>query len=80
MAVASPGADRQTFVDNAAAICRGIRRDWLDPAISGGWHDHLDQFGRLVAADMPASTGYHLFGAIDTLLNALQRLEEPTRS
>ena len=77
MAVVSPGADRQMFVDSAAAICRGIDRDWLSPAAAGGWYDHLDESGRLIAADMPASTGYHLFGAIEILLHTLERLEAP---
>jgi len=79
-ALTSSGDDRQTAVVRAAELGRSVRRDWLEPAHAGGWHDHRDEDGRLLAANMPASTGYHLFGAIEVLLKAVVQLEVSTES
>ena len=76
-ALTSPSDDRHAALVRATELCRGIRRDWLAPAFAGGWHDHRDAEGSLLSTGMPASTGYHLFGAIEVLLNAVERLEAP---
>ena len=51
----------------AAALAVVLRERFLalDPA--GGWLDRLDADGRCVNDFMPASTLYHLLGAIDEL-------------
>ncbi|MFK7888772.1 MAG: AGE family epimerase/isomerase [Gammaproteobacteria bacterium] len=59
-------------VKAAVKLCRGIRKDWLEPAFPGGWHDHFTAEGALIAGDMPSSTGYHLFGAIAMLLGVCE--------
>lgn len=73
-AMAAEGTDREAAIARAAETCRGLRENWLEPAVAGGWHDHFDADGKLIAADMPASTGYHLFGAIRFLGQSLARL------
>ena len=77
--VADSSRQRQHSIDLATEICRGIRRDWLAISCDGGWRDHLDESGELIAKDMPASTGYHLFGAIEVLQKGLARIEGSTR-
>ena len=55
-------------LDAAVAGCERIMHDWLDTAdVAGGWLDHVDAAGRLLAKDMPASTGYHIVSAITEL-------------
>lgn len=51
----------------AVATCNAIFRDWLAPAVAGGWYDHFDGAGRMVSADMPASSLYHIMTAIEAL-------------
>lgn len=70
----SPGESGLAALQAAALICQGIMQHWLVPAHAGGWHDHLDASGELCAANIPASTGYHLFGAVVELKQALLRL------
>lgn len=60
-------------LDAAVASCESIKRDWLDPAeLRGGWLDHFDADGRLIAAAMPAGNGYHLVSAITELQRAAE--------
>ena len=40
--------------------------EYLTP--EGGWIDHYDAAGQVIAADMPASTGYHVALAFDELI------------
>ena len=40
--------------------------EYLTP--EGGWIDHFDQNGHVIAQDMPASTGYHVALAFDELI------------
>lgn len=50
------------LADAENAACQLLK--WhLDPAISGGWIDSLDEFGLRSADRIPASTLYHLLGA-----------------
>ncbi len=49
----------------AAGAAQGLLDDWLLAApVAGGWLDHKDSAGRVIATNMPASTYYHLLGAI----------------
>ncbi len=67
MAAQAQADAREPLLQSALQCCRSIRRDWLAPAVRGGWIDHLDAAGKTIATNMPASTGYHLFGAIEEL-------------
>lgn len=56
----------------AAALARAVQTtqslldNWLLAApVAGGWLDHKDSAGRAIAAAMPASTYYHILGAIE---------------
>jgi mannose/cellobiose epimerase-like protein (N-acyl-D-glucosamine 2-epimerase family) len=51
----------------AAALAVLLRDRFLTLDPPGGWLDRLDQSGRCVSEYMPASTLYHLLGAIDEL-------------
>ena len=50
-----------------AALTALLRRQFLVGPTAGGWLDSLDDKGRCVNEYMPASTLYHLLGAIDEL-------------
>ena len=69
----SIGDRRERYISDAVRTCRSIRRYFLAPATAGGWHDHFGADGKLLSADMPASTGYHLFGAIGELSQFIER-------
>lgn len=57
-----------TALDAALETCEKIKRDWLDPAdLKGGWLDHFDADGQLIATAMPAGNGYHLVSAVTEL-------------
>ncbi|WP_323761757.1 AGE family epimerase/isomerase [Maricaulis sp.] len=45
-------------------VCDLLFRHHLDPAIPGGWIDQIDASGHRVADRMPASTLYHVLGAV----------------
>jgi mannose-6-phosphate isomerase len=51
----------------AAALAVVLRDRFLTGDPRGGWLDRLDDRGRCVDGFMPASTLYHLLGAIDEL-------------
>ena len=51
----------------AAALAAVLRHRFLTAEPLGGWIDKLDRDGRCLSAFMPASTLYHLIGAIDEL-------------
>jgi mannose/cellobiose epimerase-like protein (N-acyl-D-glucosamine 2-epimerase family) len=51
----------------AAALAAVLRDRFLTLDPPGGWRDRLDHNGRCVNEYMPASTLYHLLGAIDEL-------------
>ncbi len=51
----------------AAQLAVLLRDRFLTVDPPGGWHDRLDDKGRCVNEFMPASTLYHLVGAIDEL-------------
>jgi mannose-6-phosphate isomerase len=51
----------------AAALAVVLRERFLTVDPPGGWRDRLDHDGRCVNEFMPASTLYHLLGAVDEL-------------
>ena len=51
----------------AAALAVLLRERFLTTDRAGGWRDKLDHDGRCMNEFMPASTLYHLMGAIDEL-------------
>jgi mannose-6-phosphate isomerase len=53
--------------DRAAALAVLLRDRFLTLDPAGGWRDSLDDQDRCVTEFMPASTLYHLLGAIDEL-------------
>ena len=50
-----------------AALTALLRSRFLAGPTAGGWLDSLDDMGRCANEYMPASTLYHLLGAIDEL-------------
>ncbi len=73
-AMAAGGAARDEHLSHAVTCCQGMYTSWLEPAAAGGWFDHFSDSGDLLAKDMPASTGYHLFGALRFLEDSLEKL------
>ena len=63
-AAARQRAGHASAADELEAVCDLLFRHHLDPAIPGGWIDQIDAAGRRVADRMPASTLYHLLGAV----------------
>ena len=51
----------------AASLAVLLRERFLTTDLAGGWRDKLDDDGRCMNEFMPASTLYHLMGAIDEL-------------
>lgn len=51
-------------LDRAARCLESFFQDYLAGVPAGGWRDHFDEAGRPIAADMPASTGYHVVLAL----------------
>ena len=61
-------------LDAVLETCEKIKRDWLDPAeLRGGWLDHFNADGRLIATAMPAGNGYHLISAITELKRTAEK-------
>lgn len=74
--MALAGGEMAELALPAALTCaKDLMQHWLAPAHEGGWHDHFAADQSLAAANMPASTGYHLFGAIMELRDTLNRIE-----
>ncbi len=48
----------------------------LEGRATDGWIDHYDADGRPIAADIPASTGYHLAGAVAELVRTAKVLDD----
>jgi len=59
-----PGASTK-----AAALANLLFDRFLQPAPRGGWMDRLDANGRPAADTMPASTLYHVLGAIEVMVD-----------
>jgi N-acylglucosamine 2-epimerase/mannose-6-phosphate isomerase len=71
------GADRSAPV---AAATNALLDRYLAPAPRGAWIDVLDEDGKPVAGDIPASTFYHLFLAFAELLRLQPALEDARRA
>jgi mannose/cellobiose epimerase-like protein (N-acyl-D-glucosamine 2-epimerase family) len=52
-----------TAFSEAEAAASALLKWHVDPAVTGGWIDSLDQNGRRAVDRIPASTLYHLLGA-----------------
>lgn len=60
-------AGRSGAAPKAAALASRLRARFLTP--QGGWMDRLDRSGTPVGDYMPASSLYHVIGAVDALSN-----------
>ena len=58
---------RMGAMERAAASTQALHRRFLEPAPEGGWVDRLDPDGTPLGDFMPATSLYHLAGAIDEL-------------
>jgi mannose-6-phosphate isomerase len=54
-------------VERAVASTEALHLRFLDAAPKGGWVDRLDQDGTPLVEFMPATSLYHLAGAVDAL-------------
>ena len=57
-------AGRPGAADDAAHVLQGIAAHYLAGPFPGGWIDQFDASGASLVDHVPASTFYHLFGAI----------------
>lgn len=71
MAESGRAQTRDQALAVAANCCREVLENWLYPTVAGGWLDHVDSNKALVATKIPASTGYHIYGAVDELLRVV---------
>lgn len=62
---------RSQAFESAAALSKLLLKHFLAPATTGTWVDRLDARGRIVSDFAPASSLYHLAGAIDELQRTL---------
>lgn len=67
MAAMSEGEMRELRLDDAAKALRALRR-YLSP--NGTWRDKLDEHGRFLPEPAPASSLYHIMGALDEVAAA----------
>lgn len=58
---------RTGCLDKAAVLTGLLSARFLEPALQGGWIDRLDADGRPICGLVPASSLYHVMGAIDEL-------------
>ena len=63
-------------LERAVVCAKAIRDDWLEPAVPGGWLDHFDANGELIASDMPASMCYHLWGLVLEMRRSAKKLRK----
>ena len=63
---AGEGDARRRLERDAIAGARGLKR-YLDTAVAGLWRDTLQSDGRFIEEPAPASSFYHLIGAIQAL-------------
>lgn len=66
-------AGRDGAAEKAANIADLMIENFFKRVPSGGWMDRLDANGRPAADTMPASTLYHVLGAIDVTIGSLPR-------
>ena len=78
MAIAELGpADlAPSAVQRAIECAEAIRKDWLEPTVAGGWLDHFDADGNLIAKDMPASMCYHMYVLVAELKRSAKKLRK----
>jgi mannose-6-phosphate isomerase len=60
----------------AIECAKAIREDWLEPTVAGGWLDHFDADGNLIAKDMPASMCYHMYVLVAELKRSAKKLRK----
>jgi mannose-6-phosphate isomerase len=70
-------AGRAGAAEKAATVLSGVVRHYLAGPVSGAWYDRIDEHGRPDVTFVPASTFYHLFGAI---AEAHRVLGQPVRA
>lgn len=58
---------RTGCLDKVTVLAGLLRRRFLEPATPGAWIDRLDADGRPIGDFVPASSLYHLMGAVDEL-------------
>ena len=63
-------------VQRAIECAKAIREDWLEPTVAGGWLDHFDADGNLIAKDMPASMCYHMYVLVAELKRSAKKLRK----
>jgi mannose/cellobiose epimerase-like protein (N-acyl-D-glucosamine 2-epimerase family) len=59
---------RPGCLDKATVLAGLLSRRFLAPALPGAWIDRLDADGRPIGDYVPASSLYHLMGAVDELV------------
>ena len=62
--LAEAEAGREGAAAAACAALERLRDGYLASPVAGGWIDQFDGAGRPIAAHVPASTLYHVFGAV----------------
>ncbi|MEE4219360.1 MAG: AGE family epimerase/isomerase [Xanthomonadales bacterium] len=76
MAELGPAKRAPGALGRALECAHVIEKDWLDTDCKGGWYDHFDEDGELIATDMPASMGYHLYVLVKELSRSVKKLNK----
>jgi mannose/cellobiose epimerase-like protein (N-acyl-D-glucosamine 2-epimerase family) len=74
--IVEAAASRAGAGAKATALAHLLFDRFLKPAYRGGWMDRLDGSGQPAADTMPASTLYHLLGAIEVMVDFVSAPEE----
>ncbi|NNL03834.1 MAG: hypothetical protein HKO85_01000 [Xanthomonadales bacterium] len=76
MAERGPAELAAPALERAVNCANVIFDDWLKPAVPGGWLDHFDANGDLIAPDMPASMCFHVWGLVLEMRRSSKKLRK----
>ncbi len=62
--IAQAEAGVEGATDEARAALARLERHYLSHPVAGGWHDQFDRDGKSLVATIPASSFYHVLGAV----------------
>ena len=75
MAESGPPELAATALHRAVECAQDIHDRWLATDCRGGWYDHFDGDGELIAKDIPGSMCYHLYVMVKELKRASKKLK-----
>jgi len=63
-------------IRRALECAQDIQDRWLATDLKGGFYDHFDENGELIATDIPGSMCYHIYGMVMELRRSAKKLKK----